>query len=135
MCDGARPILTYKRSPHNGGELLNIPLLTPRDRRWLIICCPINCELSFSVAELDESSSGQSATVAAVRQREEVGAHLRSGGHRSLSQVSKVVIDSLGETVGHNWCFPQPLIINQPTSFGLVSTIRTIFLHGPPFIL
>lgn len=33
----------------------------------------------FSLAELHESSSRQSATVEAVRQREEVGAHLRSG--------------------------------------------------------
>lgn len=31
----------------------------------------------------------------------------------------------------HDWCFTQPLIINQPTSFGLVSMIQTIFLHGP----
>lgn len=29
----------------------------------------------------------------------------------------------------HDWCFPQPMIINQPTSFGLVSMIRTIFLR------
>lgn len=38
----------------------------------------------FSLSELDESSSRQSATVAAVWQREEVGTHLWSGGHQSL---------------------------------------------------
>lgn len=41
---------------------------------------PNNLELSLSVAELDESSSRQSAAVAAVRQREEVGTDLWSGG-------------------------------------------------------
>lgn len=45
------------------------------------MCRPINSELSSSLAELYESSSGQSATVTAVRQREEVGAHLWSGGY------------------------------------------------------
>lgn len=39
-------------------------------------------------AELHESPSGQSAPVATVRQREEVGAHLRPGEHRWLLPAS-----------------------------------------------
>lgn len=102
-------MVTYKRSHSNSNKLLNIPLSAPCDRWWLIICQPINCELFFSVAELYESSSRQSATVTAVRQREEVGAHLWSGGHWYCHCV-QCGEWATGDGTRHHWCFTQPYL-------------------------
>lgn len=67
--------------------LVNRFLTDSRDGSGFIIHTQLTLDLFFSLSELDESSSGQSATVASVWQREEVGAHLRSGGHQSLVRV------------------------------------------------